>query len=404
MTSTPNASAPLTSQRHLFSLPGGLHYLNCAYMGPLPNASQDRGVEGIRRKANPTTLKSSDFFRESEEAKALFARVLQGSGRASVDASRVAILPAASYGIAIAAKNLPVAKGQNIVISAEQFPSNVYAWRRLARERGAELRTVASPRAAPPRADAWSSALQEAIDASTAVVALPHVHWTDGTRFDLVAIAARAREVGAAVVIDASQSVGALDLDVAAVQPDAVVCVAYKWLLGPYSLAYGWFGQRFDDGVPLEENWIARKDSEDFQGLVSYRDEYEPGAVRYDVGQRANFILLPMSMAAMQLLLDWGSTRIQHYCANLFEGVIAEAREMGFTAEPPAGRAAHLFGLRVPAGTDLRALDASLKGKNVHASLRGSALRLSPNAYNDESDASAMIAALKSSVGVAAGR
>jgi selenocysteine lyase/cysteine desulfurase len=60
-----------------------------------------------------------------------------------------------------------------------------------------------------------------------------------------------------------------------------------------------------------------------------------------------------------------------------------------------SGRAAHLFGLRVPPGTDLRALDAALKTRNVHASLRGSALRISPNLYNDAEDAEALISALR---------
>jgi selenocysteine lyase/cysteine desulfurase len=278
---------------------------------------------------------------------------------------------------------------------AEQFPSNVYAWRRLASERKAHVRTVASPAAAPPRAAAWSEALLSAIDADTAVVALPQVHWTDGTRFDLEAVGRRAREVGAALVIDGTQSIGAMPFDLARVQPDAVVCAAYKWLLGPYSVALGWFGSRFDGGVPLEETWIARAGSENFQGLVDYRDEYKPGAARYDVGERSNFVLMPMALASLQVVLDWGAERIQRYCDALFAPAVAEARELGYAVEPPEGRGAHLFGLRVPPGVDLAALNDALRARGVFASLRGSALRVSPNAYNDEGDAAALVEALR---------
>ena len=379
----------LECQRSQFSLPEAVHYLNCAYMGPLPRVAQEAGAAAILRKAVPSGIVAADFFRESDEARALFAQLI-----GAPDPQRVAIIPAVSYGIAIAARNLPCSRGQRIVVAAEQFPSNVYGWRRLARERGAQLHTVASPVAEPPRAAAWTDAILNAIDATTCIVALPHVHWTDGTRFDLERIGERARAAGAALVIDGSQSIGAMPFDFPRIQPDAVLCAGYKWLLGPYAVSFGWFGPRFDDGVPLEETWLGREGSEDFQGLVDYRDEYQPGALRYDVGERSNLILMPMAIAALRLVASWGATRVQQYCRALCGDVIAEASELGFSVEPDEGRGAHLFGLRVPLGLDLRALHAALQSRGVFASLRGSALRVSPNTYNDARDAAALRTAL----------
>ena len=127
------------------------------------------------------------------------------------------------------------------------------------------------------------------------MVAVPNVHWTDGTYFDLVEVGRRCRDVGAALVVDATQSVGALELDVGAVLPDALICATYKWLLGPYSLSFAYYGPRFDDGTPLEETWIARDNSQDFQQLVNYQQAYQPGAVRYDVSERSNFFLVPIA-------------------------------------------------------------------------------------------------------------
>ncbi|MGH7505949.1 MAG: aminotransferase class V-fold PLP-dependent enzyme [Longimicrobiales bacterium] len=385
------AAGPLRCEKDRFTLPADIHYLNCAYMGPLTAAAQHAGVEAIARKGVPHTIGPADFFTDSDRARSLFARLIHA------DASRIAIIPAVSYGIATVARNANVSKGDNIVVLAEQFPSNVHAWRRLAVRNDAELRTVAAPRSAR-RGEEWNAAVFEAIDDATAVVALPQVHWTDGTRFDLVRIGVRAREVGALFVIDGSQSIGAHPFDVTEIQPDAVICAAYKWLLGPYSVGLAYYGSRLDDGEPLEETWIGRRDSEDFRGLIHYRDEYQPGAVRYDVGERSNFILVPMMNAALEQVVAWTPERIQQYCERLMGGLIEEARALGFTLEDAAWRGAHLFGLRTPAGLDLEALQHALQERNISVSLRGSALRVSPNVYNDDSDAEALHGALRAAV------
>ncbi|HSR43468.1 MAG TPA: aminotransferase class V-fold PLP-dependent enzyme [Longimicrobiales bacterium] len=385
-------TAPLTCRREDFFLPEGLHYLNCAYMAPLPRATERAVVDGLRRKRAPTGIGPDDFFEDAEEVRRRFARLVGGSPE------RVAILPSASYGIAVAARNLPVERGDTVVVTHEQFPGNVYAWRRVAAESGAEVVTVAPPEGVGPggggRGAAWNRRLLEAVDRRTAVVALPHVHWTDGTRFDLEAVSARARDVGAAVVVDGTQSVGALPFRVGDVRPDALVCAGYKWLLAPYATAVAWFGPRFDDGVPLEETWMGREDSHDFQHLVDYRDAYQPGARRYDVGEVANFALLPGLLTSLGLVLAWGPERIQAYAAHLVEELVELALERGFALEEPACRGAHLFGIRMRSDVELGALKAALDEAGVVASLRGTALRVSPHAYNGRADIGALMEVL----------
>lgn len=383
----------LDCQREAFGLPRDLHYLNCAYMGPLPRVTEDAGIEGIRRKRVPTGIHPNDFFETSDRLRRLFSDLVNAG-----DPTRVAVLPGVSYGVAVAARNLPVEAGQNVVLTHEQFPGNVHAWTRLARESGAEVR-FATPPAGNRRGQAWNEALLGHIDAATAVVAVPHVHWTDGTRFDLVEVGRRCREVGAALVVDATQSVGALPFDVQAIQPDALIVAAYKWLLGPYAVGMGYFGPRFDDGTPLEETWIGRERSEDFQNLVTYRDGYQPGAVRYDVAERSNFALLPMAVASLELVTAWRPERIQAYCRDLTAGALEEAAGLGFTVEDERWRGSHLFGLRMPPGLDLAGLKEALERRKVVASLRGTALRLSPNVYNDEADLEALLEGLREAVG-----
>lgn len=377
----------LTCQRDAFSLPRGEHYLNCAYMSPLPRAVEEAGIAGLLRKRNPASITPDSFFTDADRARAAFGKLVNAAPQ------RIALVPAVSYGMAVVARNTVLRPGQNVVVTAEQFPSNVHVWRSLCEESGAELR-VAAPPGGPGRGAAWNEAILESIDGDTALVALPHVHWTDGTLFDLEAVGARAREIGAALVVDGTQSVGALPFDVDRVQPDALVCAAYKWLLGPYSLGVMYLGDRYASGRPLEETWLGRAGSEDFRALVDYRDEYQPGAARFDVGERSNFALLPMLIAAIELLLQWDPAAIQEYCQRLTESLVVDARDSGFGIEEEGRRAAHLFGIRTPPHLDLAGIQQRLVERRVFASLRGSALRISPHLYNDEDDLSALRSAL----------
>jgi selenocysteine lyase/cysteine desulfurase len=377
----------LTCQKHRFSLPDDLHYLNGAYMSPLSKAVQEAGQRGIMRKAVPSQISPDDFFTESNLARERFAALV------NADPNRVAIIPAASYGIATVARNLTAEAGQKIVVLHEQFPSNVYAWRQF-RERGVEVITVHPPES-QQRGQDWNERLLESITPDTALVALSHVHWTDGTRFDLVTIGKRAREVGAALVIDGTQSVGALPFDVQTIQPDALIVAGYKWLMGPYSIGFAYYGERFDQGTPLEDNWIARRGSEDFSRLVDYQDAYAAGAVRFDVGERSNPILLPMMIAALDDIHERGVSRIQAYCAALTQDFIEAAAALGYRVEDRAWRAAHLLGLRLPAGVQLEPLTASLSQRQVTVSVRGDAVRVSPNVYNDDADMAALLDALQ---------
>jgi selenocysteine lyase/cysteine desulfurase len=383
----------LTCQRHEFSLPEGLHYLNCAYMSPLPGRVEQAGIVGLRRKRVPSDIEPRHFFEEANRARQRFGTLIGGAPE------RVAMIPAVSYAVAMLARNTPCARGQNIVLSGEQFPSNVHAWRRLAQRSAAEVRAVPAP-ASSRRGESWNAALLQAIDTATAVVALPQVHWTDGTRFDLERLGEKARSVGAAFIVDATQSVGAFPFDQQRVRADAVICAAYKWLLGPYATGAVWIGPRYDAAEPLEETWIGRAGSEDFRGLVHYRDEYQPGAARFDVGENSNFALLPMLVAGLDLVLEWRPDRIQEYCRALVSAALEEARSLGFTVEDDTWRASHLFGLRTPPGLDVAALGAELQRRGVSVSLRGSALRVAPHLYNDDTDMAALLAALRAARGV----
>ncbi len=372
----------LPCQRPLFEIPDDVAYLNCAYMSPLLRSVRAAGERGVARKSSPWQLAPADFFTGSARARELFA------GLIGARADDVAIVPAASYGMAVAAANLPVRAGGRIVVLAEQFPSNVYVWRELAAERGAELVTIARP----PDGD-WTGALLAAIDERTAVAALPHCHWTDGGLVDLAAVGRRLREVGAALAVDATQSLGALPLDVRHVEPDFLVAASYKWLLGPYSLGFLYVAPRWQRGRPLEHNWIAREGADDFARLVDYGDELLPDARRFDVGERSNFALLPMAIAALEQLAAWTVPAIRDTLGVLTAGIAERAASLGLATAPAARRAPHYLGLRFPRGIP-QGLAERLAAARVFVSVRGDSLRVTPHLYNTAADVERLFAVL----------
>jgi len=382
----------LSCQKSSFSLDPDVHYLNCAYMSPLSKRVEEAGMAAVRGKRTPWEITPQDFFDTPERVRETFASLIEGK------ANDIALFPSVSYGIATAAQNLHPKAGQNIVVLHEQFPSNVYTWMRLSEETGADVRTVYRPNGTVLSEvhEAWNEAILQAIDASTAVVAIPIVHWADGTRFDLEAIRHRCHRFGAALIVDGTQSIGALPFSVSALRPDALITAGYKWLFGPYSCALGWMGPRFAEGIPIEENWINRKGSEQFAGLVDYESDYQPGARRFDVGEKSNFILMPMLLAALQEVSQWTPEAVQEYTGRLVAPFEDRIREAGYQLAPASTRGAHLFGIRLAQGQSVAGVRQALSERNVSVSVRGNAIRIAPHVYNDEADMQALVDALES--------
>ena len=372
----------IPSQRHLFDLPEDVAYLNCAYMAPLMHSVVEAGGRGVRRKARPWEIAAPDFFSEIDHARGLFGRIVNARAR------DIAIVPAASYAMSVAARNLALGAGRTIVLLGEQFPSNVYPWRAAAARAGAEVLTVDAPDGD------LTGVVLAAIDDRTAIAALPHCRWTDGALLDLELIGERVREAGGALALDLTQSAGALPIDFQRVQPAYAAAACYKWLMGPYTFGFLYVHPDHQESEPLEHGWATRASSEDFARLVEYRDEFAPGARRFDMGEPANFHLAPMAIAALEQVLAWGVDNIAETLRGRTAVIAERARDMGLRSQPEELRAGHYLGLRFAGGVPPGLLDA-LARENVHVSVRGSSMRVTPHLYNTDADVDRLFAALE---------
>jgi selenocysteine lyase/cysteine desulfurase len=365
--------------RDLFEIPSGTTYLNAAAMLPSTKLVRIAGERGVARKSAPWEIGWPDYFTEVDIARGEFAKLI------GAKADDIAIIPSVSYGAETAAKNLPLGHGQTIVMLAGQFPSNFYAWQNLAAAHGGALIEVRCP----DNWD-WTQAVCDAIDDRTRIVALPHCHWTNGVRLDLARIAAHARAVGAALSLDLTQSLGVLPLDVAEVRPDFLIVASYKWLMGPYGVAYLYAAAHRQDGVPIENTPFARagvRNPPDDKGTASHHlTGFMPGARRYDVGETANFALMPMSIAATRQLLDLGPERIAATLRPLVEHAAERATALGLDVPPASVRSPHMLGCGLPVDSDPVALANALTEERIYVSLRSGNLRISPHLYNDMSD------------------
>ena len=375
-------------QKHLFQLPGEIHYLNCGYMSPLLKSVEEKGIEGMRRKRNPISIKPTDFFTGVVGVREKYAQMVR------CDSAQVAVMPSVSYGMNSVIRNIPYRKGQHALTISEEFPSCYYTAQRWCKDHGAELKVIVRKEDIPLKGLDWNLRILEAINADTAFVVMASVHWMNGTKFNMEQIGARCREVGAKLIVDGSQSVGALPIDVKACHIDALICAAYKWMMGPYSTALSYIHEDFNQGIPLEESWMTRPNSERFDKLTQYEEGYKPGAVRYDVGQSSNFIFMPMLDEALRQLLDWGIEEIQEYARVLGEPLINYFRDRGVPVDDEVYRAHHLMGLPLPDHIDGEVLVRELQSRNVYVSLRGSNIRISINVFNNEEDVGELISAL----------
>jgi selenocysteine lyase/cysteine desulfurase len=371
----------LQNQKELFSFPEEITYLNIASQSPSFKSVEKAGVDALLKKSHPYKITTSDYFEPVIELKKLFAQLI-----AVDDYNRIANIPSASYGIATVANNILLNEGDEILLIDEQFPSNFYSWEKLAKKHKAIIKFVKKPNTKIDCGKQWNTDILNAITEKTAVVAMGNIHWANGTLFDLKAIRKKTKLYNSLLIIDGSQSVGALPFSVKEINPDALICAGYKWLFGPYGCGYAYFGSYFDNGNPIEENWSNRLESHNMGDLTNYQPNYKPLANRYSAGEHGSFIYIQMQIAALKQVLEWTPLAIQEYCKEITLDAVVNLEKIGCYIEKSEYRTHHLFGVLLPESVDKELLKLQLKENNIYISFRGDYIRLSCHLYNTKAD------------------
>lgn len=380
----------LKCQKHLFQLEEDIHYLNCAYKAPLLRTAEEAAIKALVKMRNPIHLIPSDYFDEAEEARRLFGEIV------NCHASEVAIVPSTSYAFSSVLKNINPGKGYHALTIENEFPSDYFSIRRWCDENEAELKIISPNSDLKQLGEDWNEQILNSITEKTAVVILSSIHWMSGLRFDLEKIGRRCKKTGTKLIVDGTQSVGALPMDVKKYQIDALVCASYKWLFGPYSVALAYIGEAFNEGVPLEESWMNRTNAQDFSNLTNYDPIYKPNAGRYNVGQSSKLILMPMLIASLKQINEWTVSGIQEYCRQLIQPLLSYLKSLDIILEHESYFSNHLFSLPLPAIIDGELFKQRLNENKIMLSVRKDKLRISVNVYNTPEDIERLIETVKS--------
>lgn len=361
-------------------------YLNHAAVGPWPRctaeAAQAFAEENMRHGSN-------NYLEWIERDRQLRDYLAQLTGASSAD--DIALLKNTTEGISIVAWGLDWQNGDNVVLPAEEFPSNRLPWLAQA-ERGVQAREVDIR-----QAEDAEQALINAIDENTRLLTVSSVQWSDGFRLDLDRLGQACRQRGVLFFVDAIQQLGALPLDVEKSHIDFLAADAHKWLLGPEGIAVFYCREELRPRLKLlQQGWHMVDRYWDFQ-----REQWEPSAtaMRFEAGT-ANSIGQAALHASVGMFLETGMDVVAaRVLANtdfllknlpLIPGVRVSSR---LEPERRSGIVSFVHERLTP-----EEIYRTMQKNGVSCAVRGRSLRLSPHFYQGQEELAVFLGLLDGTV------
>jgi len=366
-------------------------FLNAHHPAYFNSAGRTKGLKSAQLEAmawlekwqEPWAITQGVKVKESDRLRSAFAQL------AGYTSEAVAIVPAASYAMAWAALNVGLEPGDDIVILDEEFPSTVYAWQYAAQAKGCSLTTVKHQ-----LTDSLTQKICEAITPKTKVVSVSNVFWKDGRLIDLPAI----RQVLGAngwLIADITQGLGVMPFNGPTSGVDVAVCSGYKWLLGPYGVAYAAVSDRCLSWAPLEMPWVNRCNVLALSSQM-YDDAFRPGAVKFDAGGKSEDFLLPVASVGLEWV-NQHQAQILSQVRDVQRSVLSVLDEFGLPYV--VNQALHIVGVPGSSFTlPLSQLESSFKEKGVIVGIRSDCLRLSWYAYTLPDEIQRLKMALRNSL------
>jgi cysteine desulfurase / selenocysteine lyase len=359
-----------------FPMAGEYVYLDQAAIGlvPTPVLEVMQGFTGDLGRGGTIVL--------DEEAEVTILDGLRGAAARLIGAEpgQIAVVSSATESLNQFVRWLSPGAGANVVLLDGDFPSVTLPWLRLAEDTGVEVRFVPT-RAHPERATA--AAIAELVDQRTAAISAGHVQYATGHRLDLSLLSDVAAANDARLVVDATQSVGAVPVDVGQTSVDMLVASSHKWLCAPHGAAFCYLARSMDEFRPPLVGWRGVSAPTNFDARSLH---FAPGARRLELGTICYAAGLALE-AGIEYLEGLGLARIQRQHLYLSECLSLGLAELGADVLTPtaahqrAGIVAARFSRRDP-----EALVARLRRRRIVASARQGAVRFAVHVFNDRAD------------------
>lgn len=318
----------------------------------------------------------------------------------NADHSEVALTKNVSEGLNLFATSLPWEAGDNVIVCPElEHPNNVFLWYNLERLRGIEVRTIEPDGGRVP-----TDRMVSAMDARTRLVTVPHITFAPGFITDLEPLRCSVREHSALLLVDAAQSVGAIDIDVRTLGIDALAVATQKCLLGFYGFGFLWIRRSLAD--KLKPGHVARYGIDVGKGahetsIGSGELRFQPGALRFDLGN-FNYLGAAAAQASIELLRSIRMKRVEAHLRSLAAQLATGLLELGLPVAggAPGEHLAHIVSVGESGGgrhytaddPKMNELYDHLTSNGVRLSIRRGVLRMSLGIYNDEADVNRVVA------------
>ncbi len=346
-------------------------YLNNASIGPIPERTRRALDEFTAKRTAPHLLPDRDLQAVLQQARESAARLI------NAEPSEIALTGNTSHGLNLAARGLPLAAGDLVLLSDREFPANVYPWLRL-QAQGIEVER------APCTPEGWPDEdylVERLGDPRVRVLAVSFVQFANGYRADLARLGAACRANGTFLVVDAIQGIGNSILDVQDTPVDVLACGGQKWLLSPWGSGFLYVRQALLPVMePAVAGWMAFESTDDFTRLTDYNATLRPDARRFELATLAfqDFYGFTVSLG---MLLDLGLRDIERYTRACADPVLAWADERGVRVVSPR-TLRHRSAIVCVAPPKPADAFHAMKRANIVCSLREGAIRLSPHCYN----------------------
>jgi selenocysteine lyase/cysteine desulfurase len=365
---------PLAGREHFPAIAKST-YLNAASIALMYQGASETAVAWQQDLAQNGTLSfdeaaEKDVFSDLHE---VFARLI------AANPEDIAVGSSFTELVASLAWAMMPARGENIVGVDVVFPSTIYPWLRVAQTTGCEIRLL-------PTTDGYADPeeLVGLIDDHTAVVAISHVEFGSGQRYNLQNLAQAAHSHGALLVVDATQSAGAIPIDVSRDGADILVAAGYKWLCGPFGAAVMYVAPHLQ--TRFEPGLVGFRSHKDMWDLRADRIHYRNDAGRFEFGTMAYGCALGLAKA-IEFILNLGVDAVRAHDlklrARLEEGLEQRGAQMlGPSIEKEQSP---IISALFPGFSSHRIVDF-LKDQGVIVSPRADFVRFSPHLYNCSDD------------------
>jgi selenocysteine lyase/cysteine desulfurase len=310
----------------------------------------------------------------------------RGAELISASPDEIALVRNTTEGVNLVAEGFPWQAGDNVVVPADEFPTNLYPWMNLA-SRGVELRRVPVEQG---RVDLEKIAA--ACDARTRIVAVSWVGYASGWRNDVDALVELVHDRGALLFLDAIQGLGVFPLDVRRTPVDFLAADGHKWLLGPEGAGLFYLRREHLDLLrPIGLGWNSVVQPYDFDRIEL---NPKPAAARYEGGTYNMPGLLALG-ASLELLAAFPTERVAARILAITDEICERLSRVG-AAIASCREPLHASGIvsfELP-GRNPALVRKGCRERHVLLSCRAGRLRVSPHAYANSEDIERLLTAL----------